>query len=115
MRPLLILFVLALVGCAQPTVTLLGNDPGTAAPLSVHGALSQKANSSVVVRGTLIEKCPTAGCWFRLKDDTGVVRVDLKETGFTVTDVPLGTTITVLGKVQRETGDTQLNALGLRY
>lgn len=115
MRTLAALVVLVLVGCAQPTPTLLGTDPGTAQPIPVQGLLSEKHTTSLVVKGTLIEKCPTAGCWFRLKDDTGVVRVDLKETGFTVTDVPLGTTITVLGKVQRETGDTQLNALGLRY
>jgi uncharacterized protein YdeI (BOF family) len=63
----------------------------------------------------MTEKCPSAACWFRLKDDTGSVKVDLKSAGFTVSDVAVGTTVTVAGTLQRTADGGVLDATGLRY
>ena len=63
----------------------------------------------------MVEKCPTAGCWFRLRDNTGVIKVDTKSTGFVVVDVPLETKITVSGKVVADGNDVQIEATGIRY
>lgn len=69
----------------------------------------------VTLRGTLVEKCPTAGCWFILKDPTGVIKVDTKAAGFVVTKLPLQTAVTVSGKVVYQDDVAFLNATGLRY
>ena len=67
----------------------------------------------MVLRGEMIEKCPVAGCWFKLRDSSGVVRVDTKTAGFVVSDVPLHTRVTVQGKIVP--GARQFAASGIRY
>ena len=60
----------------------------------------------------MIEKCPVAGCWFKLRDQTGVMRVDTKAAGFVVTDVPLHTRMRVQGRADTQGG---VAATGIRY
>jgi hypothetical protein len=43
------------------------------------------------------------------------VRVDTKAAGFVVLDVPLRTTLTVAGSVERDAGVTSFSAVGARY
>lgn len=62
----------------------------------------------------MIEKCPVAGCWFIVKDATGAIKVDTKAAGFTVTDVPLNTIVTVNGRLTGS-GERVLAADGVRY
>jgi hypothetical protein len=63
----------------------------------------------------MVEKCPTSGCWFRLRDQTGIIRVDTRAAGFVVTNVPLQSQITVAGKVVQRGDEKSLLASGLRY
>lgn len=80
--------------------------------------LSVKAGDTptqVTLSGVLIEKCPVAGCWFRLRDNSGVVKVDTKAAGFVVVDVPLEKQMTVAGKVTVEGDEVVLQATGIRY
>jgi len=69
----------------------------------------------VTLSGIMVEKCPTAGCWLRLKDTTGTIKVDTKAAGFVVVKVPLKTQITVMGNVINEGNEVVLAATGLRY
>jgi uncharacterized protein YdeI (BOF family) len=69
----------------------------------------------VVVSGVMIEKCPVAGCWFRLRDSTGIVKIDTKPAGFVVVNVPLESTVTVGGKIVTEGDQTVIEASGIRY
>jgi hypothetical protein len=69
----------------------------------------------VTVQGVVIEKCPVAGCWFRIADETEVIKVDTKTGGFVITDIPLQTKVVVSGKVAQEGDETILEATGLRY
>src|SRR5678816_3825951 len=78
-----------LIGCGQPK----GNIKGAPPKGEPHSVLSVQAGDTpptVTIQGTLIEKCPVAGCWFRLQDTTGIIKVDTKLAGFVVVDVPLG-------------------------
>jgi len=75
----------------------------------------ERASGTVTLRGTMVEKCPVAACWFRLKDATGVAKVDVKAANFTVTDVPLGATVTVTGKPEAKGDEPYLAATGLTY
>ena len=63
----------------------------------------------------MIEKCPTAGCWFMLQDNTGRVRVDLKAAGFVVTDVPTGGAVSVTGRLRRDVEEPVVVASGARF
>ncbi|HET6456899.1 MAG TPA: hypothetical protein VFI02_21070, partial [Armatimonadota bacterium] len=77
-----------------------------------HGkALTGK---EVTVKGAMTQKCPTAGCWFYVKDDTGDMRVDTAPSGFTISEIPLGKTITVYGKVVMTEGGSEMVALGVK-
>jgi len=78
-----------------------------------HGkALTGK---EVTVKGAMTQKCPTAGCWFYVKDDTGEIRVDTAPSGFTITEIRLGKTVTVHGKVVlNETSEAEMVATGVK-
>jgi uncharacterized protein YdeI (BOF family) len=91
---------------------------GTALPAVAVSTVAQLAHIErarpVLLHGEMVDKCPMAGCWFMLRDKTGIVRVDTKAAGFVVSDVPLHTTLTVAGKV---TPGTQpgVAATGIRF
>ena len=120
-------------GCKRPAGNLLGQAPQgeaiaimdlrrnlkRAVPESEQRDLSSSQSSDippqVTLHGTMVEKCPVAGCWFRLRDDTGTIKVDTKSAGFVVVNVPLRSTVTVMGKPVREGNDLIVEAAGLRY
>ena len=106
--------LLLVSGCGKPKGTVLGKEPRGAAQtvLSIRAGTTP---SQFTLTGVMIEKCPTAGCWFRLRDSTGVIKVDTKSAGFVVVDVPLETKIIVSGKVVADGNDVQIEATGIRY
>ena len=102
---------LLLVGCTSPGDRLLGAQPA-AAPACLVSAL-KTTNSPVTLAGTMTDKCPTAACWFHLKDATGSIKVDVKAAGFTVTDIAKGASLHVFGSYNKDTGEVE--ATGLRW
>ena len=56
-----------------------------------------------------------AGCWFIIQDTTGSLKVDTKAAGFVMLDVPMGSTVTVVGKTARADGEQLIQASGVRY
>ena len=110
-RVLLVFAVVALAGCAKAGGTILGKDPGSATATPVSRLAP---NKDVTVAGVMFEKCPAAGCWFMLRDKSGVIRVDTKAAGFTVTDVPVNTEVIVKGTLKKS-GERLLVASGLRF
>jgi uncharacterized protein YdeI (BOF family) len=107
------------LGCGGPRSEVRGQVPG--GTVSTAAVLRQAAaRAPVTVQGTMVEKCPVAGCWFILQDRTGRVRIDLKNAGFVVTDVPLGRAVTVSGTLRRASGgsgpaDPEVVATGARF
>ncbi len=69
----------------------------------------------MAITGEMVEKCPVAGCWFDLRDESGTMRVDTRNAGFVVLDVPLHSRMTVSGRVKASGEDRQLDAAGVRY
>jgi uncharacterized protein YdeI (BOF family) len=86
-------------GCGGRQETVRGAALPTVDVSSVSQLKTAVGAKPVLLRGEMIEKCPVAGCWFMLRDKTGVVRVDTKAAGFVVSDVPLHTVMTVAGRV----------------
>lgn len=52
---------------------------------------------AVALRGKIVQECPT-GCWFNLEDQTGVIYVDIKPSGFAIPQYT-GKEVTVEGTV----------------
>ena len=110
-----ILFTLLLtVGCKRQSSITLGRPPNgevrTVASLKAAGRAEP-----VVLRGLMIEKCPVAGCWFRLRDDTGIIKVDTRAAGFVVAEVPVKSKLLVSGKVVADGDNLSIDATGVRY
>ena len=103
-----------LYGCQSGQVHSLGATLPGGTAVAVQALASRQPSTRIVVEGEMIEKCPVAGCWFMLKDKTGVVRVDTKSAGFVVTEVPLHAHLTVAGTL---TSGAQpgIAASGIRY
>jgi uncharacterized protein YdeI (BOF family) len=109
---------LGALGCgARGGAATLGVAPAPAATVTPVRQLSRSADAAapVTLRGTMVEKCAVAACWFRLRDRTGEVKVDVKDAGFTVTDVPLNAEVTVTGNPLKQGDVVSLAATGLRY
>lgn len=120
---IVILVVAALIGgCIYVFRGGGSNELGRGVPegaqiISVQEILSHGkawAAKEVTIKGTMSQKCPTTGCWFYVKDDTGEIRVDTAPSGFTITEIPLGKTVTVHGKVVITEGGTELVATGVK-
>lgn len=109
-----VLGVLLMDACHRQRGTVLGKAPRG----DTKTVLAVKAGDTppqVTLSGVMTEKCPVAGCWFRLKDRTGTIKVDTKSAGFVVLDVPTGQPVTVAGKVVADGNEVALEASGLRY
>jgi uncharacterized protein YdeI (BOF family) len=107
--------MVVLAGCngsdSTPGCTM-GKAPADGPIVSVADV--KPVGAPVTVHGTMIEKCPVAGCWFMLRDKSGVIKVDTKNAGFVVSDVPVNTEVTVSG-VAAKTGERRIAAIGMRY
>ena len=113
-RPLAWFCAVILAGCGSRTATILGRAPEDD-PERVAAVRAAPESSPATLRGVMVEKCPVAGCWFILRDDTGAIKVDTKEAGFVVVNVPLKTEMTVTGKVVANGSERMIQASGLRY
>jgi hypothetical protein len=69
----------------------------------------------MVLRGEMIEKCPTAGCWFILRDGKGTMKIDLAAAGIVAIDVPVHSTVTGGGKTAGSGDSRFLDATGFQY
>jgi len=103
---------LSLVGCAGHADHVLGAAPPQAELASIRTL--KPVDAPVTLHGTMIEKCPVAGCWFMLRDKTGVIKIDTKGAGFVVSSVPLNTEVTVRGTLMT-TGERRIAATGMRF
>ena len=100
--------------CRKSSAMGLGKAP-KGQPRSILSVRAGDTPPQVTISGVMIEKCPVAGCWFRLRDPSGTIKVDTKSAGFAVVDVPLERPVTVTGNVIAEGSDVILEATGLRY
>jgi uncharacterized protein YdeI (BOF family) len=115
MKYLVVLLVSLLVaGCHRPQGKVLGKLPAG----NVRTILAIRAGDTppqVTISGSMVEKCPVAGCWFRLSDDTGTIKVDTKSAGFVVAEIPLETKMTVAGRIVESGDEVVIEATGVRY
>ena len=110
--------VLPLFGCGNTPLHTLGK-PIANAPVAVVASLLPVAaklpERPIALHGTMVEKCPASGCWLRIRDTSGTIKVDLRASGTTATDIPTGTEMTVSGTPVRVGDESVLQASGLTY
>jgi uncharacterized protein YdeI (BOF family) len=103
-----------LTGCGSRKEATLGSAfEGTTVPIAA--ARHTNSDARVVLSGTMTEKCPVAGCWFVLRDESGTIKVETKNAGFVVVEVPLRSTLVVAGRVVTNGTERVIDATGLRY
>jgi uncharacterized protein YdeI (BOF family) len=93
--------VLALASCGRKEPKQHGQQIGNRDFTQVNSILKEPGNfdgKTVTIQGNIIRECPT-GCWFEVKDEAGVIYVDLKPSGFAIPQ-KTGKTVTVEGKVK---------------
>jgi uncharacterized protein YdeI (BOF family) len=116
MQWVLLLPVLAvLAGCSRDGTRELGNHFDEGAVATTALARQTNVNADIIVHGKMTQKCPVAGCWFMLQDADGLIKVDTKNSGFVVVDVPLQSHVTVAGRVATNGNERFIDAKGLRY
>jgi uncharacterized protein YdeI (BOF family) len=109
----LLIFIVCFAGCSSKG-KVLGKTPKD--PVSSILAINAgDAPPRITLRGKMFEKCPQAGCWFKLDDGTGAIKVDTKAAGFTVTAIPLNSEISVAGKLVNDGSEPMLEATGVIY
>ena len=101
-------------GCHKPKGSVLGKAP-SGEPRTLLAVKSGDTPPQVTLSGVMFEKCPVAGCWFRMRDRTDVIKVDTKSAGFVVVNVPLDAQVTVSGKVVANGDELVIEASGVRY
>jgi len=111
---------LFLAGCAERKPKSLGQ-PFDGTPVAIatlagtRSPESSNMSARVVLHGRMTQKCPVAGCWFMLHDETGTIKVDTKNAGFVVVDIPLQSSIVVAGYLMTNGAEKIIDATGLRY
>ena len=113
-RPLLALAALLFAGCSDNAPKKLGA-PVEGGAILIASAQQSDVNADVVVHGVMIKKCPVAGCWFILQDSSGTIKVDTKNAGFAVVEVPLNTSLAVAGRMTTNGAERIIDASGVRY
>lgn len=107
---------LCLAGCRGGGGSVLGQEPDpSGATVGVPEARRGPHGGRVKVRGRVVEKCPTAGCWFVMESGGVPLKVDTKTAGFVVLEVPLGAEVVVQGRRLEEGTEPVLAADGLIY
>jgi uncharacterized protein YdeI (BOF family) len=109
-----VVICLIAAGCGKPEGKVLGKAPKGEAR-TILAVRAGDTPPQVTLDGVMTEKCPVSGCWFRLRDANGSIKVDTKSAGFTVVNVPLETKLTVAGKIVAEGNEVAIEATGIRY
>src|SRR5262245_19259473 len=109
-----VLLVSFVAGCHRQGGVVMGKAPKGESK-TILAVKAGDTPPQVILTGEMIEKCPAAGCWFRLRDETGSIKVDTRASGFVVVNVPLNAKVVVAGKVVADGNDTAIQATGIRY
>lgn len=84
----------------RPQPQTLGEAEAQPTPVTPIGHLGpDDAGETVTIEGTIIRQCPSTGCWAVVRDDTGEIRIDTRDGGFSLPLHREGRPITVTGNV----------------
>ena len=106
--------VLGLTGCGRKEAKTYGQEISDRNVTKLNAILSQPNNfdgKTVTVEGKIVQECPT-GCWFDIRDDGGMIHVDIKPSGFAIPQ-KVGKTVIVEGQVSVQNNQAVLIGKGV--
>jgi uncharacterized protein YdeI (BOF family) len=92
--------MLTLSGCGRKEAEKYGQQISDQTPTKTSAILTKPLDyddKTVTIEGTIIRECPT-GCWFDIKEQEGIIHVDINPSGFAIPQ-KIGKTVMVEGKV----------------
>lgn len=97
---------------------ILGDGINTDAPeVSIRTAITdpELRREQITIEGTIVSICPSRGCWFYLRDDTGQIVVDLAPNDMAIAreNRSPGAKTRVSGILQEKNGQVILEATGV--
>jgi uncharacterized protein YdeI (BOF family) len=101
--PLMVLaltLMLPFSGCGKKEADKYGQEISDRTVTKVEAILKEPGNfdgKTVTVQGKIIRECPT-GCWFEVKENSGIIYVDLNPSAFAIPQ-KVGKTAIVEGRV----------------
>lgn len=90
--------LLILIACGRTEE--FGGKISDQTPITVKDVMTQTESykgKPVVVEGKIVTECP-AGCWFELKDESGIVYVDIEPSGLSIPQ-RVGRNVVVEGEI----------------
>ena len=111
---LILSLMLALWGCGRRKAERYGQEISNRNITKVDALLTEPESfdgKTVTIEGKIVRECPT-GCWFDLKDEAGIIHVDINPSGFAIPQ-RVGTTVIVQGNVSVQNGQPMLVGKGV--
>lgn len=102
-------------GCTAKQSGMHSDNVGRSNIITLAAVQKMKPSTPVIAQGTMVEKCPVAGCWFMLHDRTGTIKVDLKATTQNVVNIPLNSEVMVHGKVAQNGSQKMIQAVSATF
>ena len=97
---LTLILIFLISGCGKKEADKYGQEIQNRTITKVEAILKEPGNfdgKTVTVQGKIIRECPT-GCWFEVKENSGIIYVDLNPSGFAIPQ-KVGKKVIVEGKL----------------
>ena len=108
------ILIFSISGCGKKAADKYGQVIQNPTVTKIEAILKEPANfdgKTVTVQGKIIRECPT-GCWFEVKENAGIIYVDLNPSGFAIPQ-KVGKKVIVEGKVQLRGSQPMLAGTGV--
>jgi len=106
--------IFSISGCVKKEADRYGQEISNRTATKVEAILKEPGNfdgKTVTIQGKIIRECPT-GCWFEVKEDSGIIYVDINPSGFAIPQ-KVGKKVIVEGKVQLRGNQAMLAGTGV--
>ena len=110
------LFLLFPISFTEANTNQYGSKFDDAIPLKTISYIFETADINGKVfsfQGRITAQCKGDGCWFKLKDDTSEVLVDLKPYDFRTPLEIVGRKVKLNGRVNTENGKVKVDAISI--
>lgn len=106
--------IFSISGCVKKEADRYGQEISNRTATKVEAILKEPGNfdgKTVTIQGKIIRECPT-GCWFEVKENSGIIYVDINPSGFAIPQ-KVGDKVIVEGKVQLRGNQPTLAGTGV--
>lgn len=113
---MLSLIVFLFISCTEANNNQYGSQFDDTIPLKPIGFIFESADIDGKIfsfQGSITAQCKSDGCWFKLKDNTREVLVDLKPYNFRIPLENVGRKVKLNGRVNVKDGKVKVDAISV--